>query len=538
MKLLLAFSIATCVLAPSANAAPMHLSSLSWPPKWVGSNKVECQWSHFFLAHDPKAWTPLKGRSYGEDSYVSYFWWGFPHGLPEGTKILIEGDFPYARFMNFQVTPPWDPEFPNWRTGEGAPEISLLDEDIVPDLGHVNPFLPGADRHAKKRRYHVTFELRSGNPVTNNPQAGVPPYRAPGNTRIGGHRSGKDGTLGTYVWYRIYAPDRFHPSGGVALPVVRIQRPGEESALAPPIASLWSNERQDAKYRVTPYAQEDNPCQNDGVTVKDRELADKRSKLVREAFAGSKPVAGRPLSTVRRFTQPDGRLIYFKMFGHPRLSCVNTRPRAVARLLCPRLDAWRYNRGHDRSPPGNDEHTNGYNVHNTYLSGGAQLDSGQALVIRAKAPKAPVTLEGNPVMDASYDLRYWSLCVNYGRPAIITVDCIFDEHVVRNSAGYYTLVISREQDRPRNARPECGISWLPWRISGYGVLVWRYQSTSASVWQHAPQRVTWERGDASLATYDEDAIKNVMEAYYPATRYSEKAEVEKLGCAVENSGRS
>src|SRR5262249_53423679 len=146
---------------------------------------ASCQWLHWVDAKDPASWSPDQGRAYGEDIHATYYYWAYPksEGLPEGTKILIEGDFPHARFMDFQAAPPSDPAYLDWRTGEGAPEIPLLDEDIEPDPRNVNPFRPGADRNATARHYHVTFELRAGQPVALNPHAGVPPYRAPGNTR-------------------------------------------------------------------------------------------------------------------------------------------------------------------------------------------------------------------------------------------------------------------------------------------------------------------------------------------------------------------
>src|SRR5262249_38962957 len=153
------------------------------------------------------------------------------------------------------AAPPYDPNFVDWRTSEGAPEIALLDEDIDPDPGNVNPFVAGADRNAKRRHYHVSFELSEGQPVELNPKAGIPPYRARGNSRMIGVYSSRDpgtgplqlggtpGTHGPQIWMRIYAPDHYEPTGGVALPTIRIQRPGSEPELAPPIQELWYNWR-------------------------------------------------------------------------------------------------------------------------------------------------------------------------------------------------------------------------------------------------------------------------------------------------------
>lgn len=500
----------------------------TWPPKWYGERRVSCQWSQLFLAHDPRNWNASEGLRYGEDLHVSYFWWSYPKPLPEGTRILIDGDFPHARSMNFQINPPWDPEFPDWRTGEGAPEISMLDEDIAPDEGHVNPFLENADRRAPRRHFHVTFELRSGNPVALNPQAGVPPYRAPGNTRMGGPRSGKDGDQGPYIWYRIYAPDNFDPFGGVSLPLVRIQKPGEEPATAPPVAGLWYNFRQEPQYMVEPYSEQENPCLENGMTAKDLSLKQKRSRLVHELL--DRAATDKAIDFGERFKGEDGSLIYYKLFGHPRFTCVMTRGLTMARLICPRLDARRYNRGPEKPPPGNDEHTNGYHVHNTYLISPASLKPGEVLLVRGRAPATPRTLAGDSKMGSSAQLRYWSLCLNYGKPGLLTVNCLMDENVVTDSAGRFTIVLSTDADRPANARPECGITWLRWSTP-YSYLVWRYQSTGAKTWEHAPQLVPWEKGDISLDSFDPNAVRNVMGEYFPDTHFVSRQQVESLGCS-------
>ena len=49
-------------------------------------------------------------------------------------------------------------------------------------------------------------------------------------------------------------------------------------------------------------------------------------------------------------------------------------------------------------------------------------------------------------------------------------DCLFDEQVPVNENGEYTIVVSRKEDRPRNAYPECGIGWLPMADDGDGAI--------------------------------------------------------------------
>jgi polyhydroxybutyrate depolymerase len=510
---------------PSAAAAPV-----SWPPQWYGAQKLSCQWHRRGFARDPQTWRPEQGSGYGEDSHASYFHWGYSSPLPEGTKILIEGDFPHARYMDFQVSPPVDPQHVTWRGGRGAPLIPLLDEDIDPDPGHTNPFRPGANRDAKNRHYHITFELRSGNPVELNPEAGVPPYRAPGNTRIGGYRSGRYGQYGPYIELRIYAPDKFEPYGGVELPVLRIQRPGEEPVLAPPVGDIYFRENVDSEFWVVPYRPEENPCREHGEAAKDAEQAEKRQRFVEKQLAA----AVAPGTFDRRAASrklADGSLLQLKPFGIARYVCTFSYPLKEARSRCPKLDLELFSRGPNQPPPGNDEHTNGWDMYNSYLFSFASLRPGEVLLFQAKAPETPHTLEGLPTMEASPQLRYWSLCLYIGSPAVTVANCVMDENVAVDAAGHFAIVLSAVEDRPANARPECGITWLPWRAGGEGI-TWRFKSTSSNVWAHAPQRVPWEKGDYALATFDANAIKSVMGEYYPFGRYMSKAQMEALGCRM------
>jgi Amidohydrolase family len=47
--------------------------------------------------------------------------------------------------------------------------------------------------------------------------------------------------------------------------------------------------------------------------------------------------------------------------------------------------------------------------------------------------------------------------------------CLFDEQVPLDDKGYFTTVASKEKDRPRNARTECGIGWLRLPDEGDGL---------------------------------------------------------------------
>ena len=40
--------------------------------------------------------------------------------------------------------------------------------------------------------------------------------------------------------------------------------------------------------------------------------------------------------------------------------------------------------------------------------------------------------------------------------------------------GRYTIVVSTAAHRPAGARPECGVTWLPWGPQTQGLLIYRH----------------------------------------------------------------
>ena len=87
---------------------------------------------------------------------------------PIGSKLVFEGEFPHCRFMSIQVSPPFDPRHP-LTGGIGAAEVPLVDVDIEPLPGHVNPFRLGVDRSSPNRSYRAEFEIGLGNASDLNP---------------------------------------------------------------------------------------------------------------------------------------------------------------------------------------------------------------------------------------------------------------------------------------------------------------------------------------------------------------------------------
>ena len=60
------------------------------------------------------------------------------------------------------------------------------------------------------------------------------------------------------------------------------------------------------------------------------------------------------------------------------------------------------------------------------------------------------------------DLRYWSFCSNQGFANTRVNECVYDESVPVGPDGYYTIVVSLPEDRPKNATEKNGVAWINW----------------------------------------------------------------------------
>lgn len=500
---------------------------VAWPADWPGARNLRAQWFKI-LADDPRTWV-FEAHAKGEPPGSTYYLWRGDRPLPQGTRLLLEGDFPHCRMFDIQFGAPWDPRMPSFGDGRGIPEIALLDEDIVPDPGHVNPFRPGADRNAAKRHFHLTCELRDGNPVTLNPHAGVPPYRAPGNLRIGGTRHGPQGEFGPYLWIRVYLPDRYQPFAGVEPPVLRIQLPGQEPVLAPPCRHIGLNNTM----FLPPYGLADNPAAEDGTSAKEREANARLAELASTALDANGP-AGSATAVARLSTDPDGVVWLAKVFTTARyilsLQALAKGDTDALHRGVPSYLAQVYGMGRDLPPPGNDEHSSDHCNYHTYLLGTVALKPGSCLVIRGKLPQIPRTLDGRSACEPSDQLRYFGITLQGGKPTKRTpVVSLVDEELYLDADRRYTVVVSAAQDRPANATPEHGITWRPWPLGDVLAINVRVTSTADTTWKHAPQLIGWAEGDFGQPTFDRMAVRTRMGEYFPAGCYMARAEVEALG---------
>ncbi|MFH1024460.1 MAG: hypothetical protein V1809_13855 [Planctomycetota bacterium] len=435
---------------------------------------------------------------------------------PIGAQLLVEGEFGHTRFMDFQIIEPFDPRNPT-TSGMGAPEVPIVDVDIEPDPGSVNSFRPGARRDAPNRSYHLVFDLDTGNALERNPQAMIhPAYRAPGNRRVGGPFAaagplGEGQLIASVLWLRYYAPDKAAgPLAGVPLPKAMLRlRTGETFWIKPDLS--------------------------------------RTSELFNTAVPGYATPPEEPPACL------GPSVGWFKLFGYwlmladgkgyPLARPWGYLPRDLVTSLIRERDAAYFGRGANMPPPGNHEiQASGCN-YNTYLCRVVWLGSGKIYVLTGKLPRTPRTRDGETIATTA-EARYWSIarfgnerpeypCVLYGS--------LMDDEITTDSDGRYVIVYSRRQDRPANARPECGVTWQDFGPESRQVLQIRWTSVMPDDYlpQYAPTQnnIPWETGEWSSPNWDANITfrndqNGFLKEYQPLVHYMTREEFERLGDRV------
>ena len=151
---------------------------------------------------------------------------------------------------------------------------------------------------------------------------------------------------------------------------------------------------------------------------------------------------------------------------------------------------------------------------------------GPVYVFRAKLPTFPDTFKGAKTMPDG-QVKSWSVATVTGPTSGELWDGVFDMMVPLDKDDYYTIVVSRPEDRPKNATRENGVAWIDWgpgeglndprNRTDWGMLLMRYMVCQPD-WKNSPAKAT-KPGTAEA----------VMGPYYPRGYYTTKEEFEATG---------
>jgi len=445
------------------------------------------------------------------DPHVTYLALGTSLA-PFGSKLVVEGEFPYCRFFSFQISPPFDGKGYCINRAMGPMEVSLVDTDIKPLPGSANPFLPGANRKGKDRKYKVTFDLAIGDPVALNPSF-KPPYRGEGNERVGGliHSQGPwwkelkakgEWNMGLF-WVRYYAPDKDKGGmAGVSLPKAYYVLPTGE------------------KYFIN--------SDFKGLT----EILNKRNP--------AKPSP--PAEPVKSIGPEVG---WSKSFGILRsigdgIMLGLNKTQLQDKEYVSQMELGATGRGEKQPAPYHYERSATENNYVTYLGRSMSLGKNKVIILTGKLPTFPPTREGQAVFQTA-QLRYWSLTTydySFFRKTVgSATTSIMDDEVVLDANRKFIIVYSRPEDRPKNATRENGVTWVNWGpLADQGFLIrWVSVEPEWSLPNNPHERnLPWATACYSGSRFDPKLTytnnqQGFLGEYQPKIHYMTRNEFEALG---------
>ena len=356
--------------------------------------------------------------------------------------------------------------------GRGRPIESLADYLIEPLNNADNPYVPGNNRRNKERSYQI--KILNKDPVSKRDTGKISKSKS-GNILHAPFYGPKQQT----IIYRIYLPDDgTAPLGGVGLPSLVVKQNGK--------------------------------------VIRGEEAC--KSVNSKQDLAITLDAAGIPAMQYRELASQPDKPITWPAQNPPQWYIQLDRQSLIG------IYTGEFNRNAPRS-------TGGFfpNLDNHYLRTIVNRKFGKVLVIKAKAPLTPKTYNSVDTYEES-ELRYWSVCSNQSFGNTRVNDCLFDEEIPVDENGYFTLAISKAEDRPRNAINECGIAWLPIAEDGDGV----FDDDVAIVqFRHMLARDDFPFSIQSVENQKD--TKKVMQEYYPRGRYLMPNQVESFfPCLIED----
>lgn len=447
-----------------------------------------------FWSRGPHSADPYINIAYPD---ANVFYWAAVFTVPEGAELRIEGEYPRSRYMSLisydergrpvesladYLIAPGAPAGPSRASLEPLPEPLRFEwgvayaQEATGSSESINPYIPGNRRDSADRDYHV--RVVSEAPAIER-AIGERAEAGSGNVL---HAPPYGESRQQMVLYRIYLPDEgTAPDGGVSLP---------EPVLV----------------------------YSDGTEARGQDACDRLR--TRQPLGISPDAVGVPPSQYRELINQPGK--------------PDTWPSKIPAEWFIQLDRESLlgiYTGYTNPDARRSEGGFYPNLDNHYIRTIINRKHGPVFMLRGKAPTTPTTHGGDPVMGDG-ELRYWSICSNQGLSNTRVNDCLFDEEIPLDANGFYTVIVSREEDKPRNAVTECGIGWLPMAEDGDGlfdpdvtVVQIRHMLTSPD-FEHSVQRVIRQ-----------DELQDVMAQYLPVSRYGLPNQIETFFPCMPSAAR-
>lgn len=143
---------------------------------------------------------------------------------------------------------------------------------------------------------------------------------------------------------------------------------------------------------------------------------------------------------------------------------------------------------------------------------------GEVFVCRARGFRTPHT-PAEPVYAPGKDIRGYTV-TTYNFWAGICNAAVIDHEIALDADGWYTLVVSTEENRPANATPESGVTWLDWGPYLDGQLTFRFLLRRDPMLVQLHDAIVSGRPSAAIAPYVPVA-KHCSKADFESGRWRE-----------------
>jgi hypothetical protein len=387
---------------------------------------------------------------------------------------MIHGRFPHARYFKFNSY-----KFER-NTFVAVPGAALAGYDIEPDPGSGNPFKVGADRQVKDRNFTINVLAE---------EAPANPPERPKNTTKNTIYVGRD-EKELMAGFRIYVSDKGYDGAGWG----PADTPSFDGLGVTCEGKLADGNRLSNEEVIKQFGRPMGSAPPPLTVDQWYELVDSK-----ENDPSLTPV-----------TAPARRDGQFELFWGMKYSLVGAFMNPEDRAKIPVASVME----------GGGDPTTEYMIN--FLS----RKFGPIYVFRAKLPTFPDTFAGTNVMSEG-QVAYWSVVTVASAPSGELWDGVFDMQVPVDKDGYYTIVVSRPEDRPKNATRENGVAWIDWgpgeglddprNRKDWGMLIMRFMMPQSD-WERSPAKVTKPGTEAE-----------VMGPYYPRGYYTAKEEFEANG---------
>ena len=459
--------------------------------------------------HDDPFWAGPKGLEYGRlvgakpnqvprlfpDRGATYFVAKFH--LPRDASLTVSGVFPHMRYFSYTLA--------SVQGGVIGTGPFIRDNEIQPDNGSINPFMPGHSRDVHGQTY--TLEIVNGK----RPPLKTKEAKRKDNTLYTGHNS-YDRQI--YLAMRNYISDAGYDGTGnvplvpvesenYGLPKIALYLPGKPN----PITG-------EEMIKILRPSKEGNPA----------EYQVKQWLGLIDASSDKTNAPARPAPMFQRFWNID-----YSVTG---AFVKNPKERAA---LFPATDSGGFANNPDTvymAAP----FSLGFGSHEKIADKIKSIENIESIariaVVRAKMPTHQSTRHHQRTWTPDTDVRYWSVSTGGTPPSGLGWHSLFDEEVPVDDEGYFTIVMSWPEDRPKNAIKEHGVAWIPFGdgeghyVGGrtwINIMYMRYTDSNPT-WAESPKKIPPPTPENPIP---QDPF--VMKEYYPRARYMTKGEFERLG---------